>query len=141
MRSKILVVLIAVAVPGASSTAMARGGGGGWSHGGMHGGMFMHGHGQFGPHFHFVNRFNRGLLNRGLLNSVNGWGWGLGGDWGWGAYGNSGYGNTTVVAFPQAALAGVTGSISTGPCQWKTDTFTVPSSAGGTRPVEVVSCR
>jgi hypothetical protein len=134
MQSKTLVVLSAVAIIGASSTAIAKGAGGG--------GDWLHGvsHGQFGHHVRFVNRFNRGLLNRGLLNNVNGWGWGWGGDWGWGPYGNSGYGNTTVVSFPQATPVGVTGSIATGPCHWNTDSFTVPSSAGGTRSVQVVSC-
>jgi hypothetical protein len=136
MQSKTLVVLSAVAILGASSTAIAKGagGGGGWLHG------VSHGHGHFDHHVRFVNRFNRELLNRGLLNNVNGWGWGWGGDWGWGAYGNSGYGNTTVVSFPQATPVGVTGSIATGPCHWNTDNFTVPSSAGGTRSVQVVSC-
>ncbi len=67
-----------------------------------------------------------------------GWGWG----WGWG-YGDNGYGNTMVVAFPQATpqAANVTGSIATGPCHWNADTFNVPSAAGGSRPVQVVSCR
>ena len=133
MRSKILVVLSAVAIMGVSSTAMARGG--------MHGGMFMHGHGHFDHHFRFVNRFNRNLFNR-FNGNLGGWG----GDWGWGGYGDNGYGNngnTTVVAFPQATpqAANVTGSIATGPCRFTTDTYDVPSSAGGTRPVQVVSCR
>jgi hypothetical protein len=34
----------------------------------------------------------------------------------------------------------VTGSVAAGPCNWNQQTFTVPSSAGGTRPIEVVSC-
>jgi hypothetical protein len=64
-----------------------------------------------------------------------------------GPYDNSGSGsNTTVVVFPQAIpqAANVTGSV-TGPvdppCKWNQQEFTVPSSAGGTRPVQVVSCR
>src|SRR5690348_3195871 len=134
MRSKTLVVLSAVAILGTSSTAMARGAGGGWSHGGMS----MHGHGHFDHRhfdhrFPFVNRFNKNPL------FLSGWGWG---DWGWG-YGGSGYGgNTTVVAFPQAIsqAANVTGSVGPAPCSWKQQEFTVPSSAGGTRPVQVVSC-
>jgi hypothetical protein len=68
---------------------------------------------------------------------LGGWGWG----WGWGSgYGDNGYGNTTVVAFPQAIpqAANVTGST---PCHWNEDTFSVPSPAGGNRPVQVVSCR
>jgi hypothetical protein len=124
MRSKILVVLIAVAVMGVSSTAMAKGGGGKDGSGGHVG------HAHFG-HAHFDHRFRR---NQFLLG---GWGW----DWGLGSgYGDNGYGNTTVVPFPQATPQ-TTGSIATGPCHWNADTFNVPSSGGGTRPVEVVSCR
>jgi opacity protein-like surface antigen len=117
MRSKILVVLIAVAVMGVSSAAMAKGAGGGGM--GMHG----HGHGHMGHHHHFPN--NPFLF----------------GDWGLGGYGDSGYGNTTVVAVPQATpqAAEVTGSIT--PCHLSAETFTVPSSAGGTRQVQVVACR
>ena len=119
MRSKIHVVLIAVAVMGISSAAMAKGAGGG----GM--GMLGHGHGQMGHHHHFRN--NPFLFG----------GW----DWGLGSYGDSGYGNTTVVAVPQATpqAAEVTGSIT--PCHLSAETFTVPSSAGGTRQVQVVACR
>jgi hypothetical protein len=137
MQSKTLIVLIAAAIMGVSSTAMAKGGGGGWLHG-----VSMHGHGHFDHRFRFVNRFNRGLFN-----NFNGWGWG--GDCGWGGgcgwYGEGSGNNTTVVIsqppvsrFP---VAGVTGSIAPDPCHWNTDTFNVPSAAGGTRPVEVVSCR
>ena len=65
MRSKILAVLVVVAVTGVSPAAMAKGGGGGggggkgggWSHGGMHG------------HGHFDHRFARRFFNRGLFNS------------------------------------------------------------------------
>ena len=136
MRSKILVILISVALMGVSSVAMARGGGGG---GGKGGSGVAHFHGRFDNHFlrnHFLR--NHFLRNHFLRNQavLGGWGWGSG-------YGDNGYGNTTVVAFPQATpqAAGVTGSIATGPCHWNADTFNVPSSGGGTRPVEVVSCR
>jgi hypothetical protein len=124
MRCKILVVLIAVALMGVSSAAMAKGGGG---KGGGSGGHVGH----FG-HAHFDHRF---LRNQAVLG---GWGWG----WDSG-YGDNGYGNTTVVTFPQATpqAANVTGSIATGPCHWNADTFNVPSAAGGTRPVQVVGCR
>ena len=136
MRSKILVVLVAVALMGVSSAVIARGGGGGGGggHGGHGGGG---GHGSFGGHVghHFGQFGHRFLRNQAVLG---GWGWGLG----WG-YGDNGYGNTTVVAFPQATpqAANVTGSIATGPCHWNADTFNVPSAAGGTRPVQVVTCR
>jgi hypothetical protein len=32
------------------------------------------------------------------------------------------------------------GSVAVGPCNWNQQTYTVPSSAGGTRPVQVVRC-
>jgi hypothetical protein len=127
MQSKILVVLGAAAILGGSSTAMARGGG---AHG-------MHGH--FAHHFNFHNfRFGRNPL------FLSGFGWG---DWGLGPYDNSGGGsNTTVVVFPQAIprAANVTGNVTGSvdpPCHWNQEEFTVPSSAGGTRPIQVVSCR
>jgi hypothetical protein len=136
MPSKTLVVLMAVAIVGVSSTAMAKGGGGGGGKGGSsHGGMAMHGHGhfdhrQFDHRFRFVNRFNKNPL------FLSGWGWG---DWGWGGYGDSGYGgNTTVVVFPQAVPQVAKGDPA--PCNWNQQEFTVQSSAGGTRPVQVVSC-
>ena len=68
MQNKTLIVLIAAAIMGVSSTAMAKGGGGKGGGGG-------HFHGHFHNHFHFDNRF---LRNQALLN---GWGWG--GDCGW----------------------------------------------------------
>lgn len=126
MQIKALVVLSAVAILGVSSTAMARGSGGGH-------GMSMHGHGHFDHRFRFFNRFNR---NPFLFGS----GW----DWGWGGYGNSGNNTTVVVSQPPVSrfpVAGATGSTGSGPCHWNSDTFTVLSSSGGTRPVEVVSCR
>ena len=134
MRSKILAVLVVVvAVTGVSPAAVAKGGGGGGgggAHGGMHGGMSMHGH--------FDHRFARRFFDRGLFNSFNGF-WGWGGDWGLGGYGDSGYGsNTTVVVFPQAVPQAAKGDPA--PCKWNQQDFTVQSSAGGTRPVQVVSC-
>ena len=135
MLNKTLITLAAVTALAVSSTAMAKGGGMGM---GMHG----HGHGHFHNHFHFGNRF---LRNQALLN---GWGWG--GGWGWGDYGNNGNSNTTVVVFPQARTqlpqakpqaADVTGSIAPDPCHFTSDTFNVPSAAGGTRAVEVIACR
>jgi hypothetical protein len=88
------------------------------------------GHNHFG-HNHFDRRF---LRNRFFLN---GWGW----DWGWALYDNSGYGNSTVVAFPLATPQVANGSVAATPCHWNAETFTVPSSTGGTGPVQVVSCR
>jgi hypothetical protein len=131
-----IITLTAITVLAISSTAMARGGGGGGG-GGKGGSGAGHFHGHFGNHFRFGNRFrfdNRFLKNQALLN---GWGWG----WGWGGYGDNGYGNTTIVAFPQAVPQLATGSTSSGPCHWNDNTVTVPSSAGGTRQVSVVSCQ
>jgi hypothetical protein len=126
MRTNTLVVLIAIAILGVSSAAMAKGSGGG---GGK--GLGGHvGHNHFG-HNHFDRRF---LRNRFFLN---GWGW----DWGWALYDNSGYGNSTVVAFPLATPQVANGSVAATPCHWNAETFTVPSSTGGTGPVQVVSCR
>ena len=126
MLNKTLITLTAVVALGITSAAIARGGGGGG--GGKGGSGVSHFHGRFDNHF---------LRNHFLRNQAGGWGW----DWGWG-YGDNGY-NTTVVAFPQATpqAANVTGSIATGPCHWNQESFTVPSSAGGTRPVQVVSCQ
>jgi hypothetical protein len=133
MRSKIIVVLIAVAAMDVSSAAMARGGGGGGGGGGK-GGSGWHGHAQFGR-THFGNRFDRRFLKKQFLLGGWGWDWGLG--WPYGEGGSS----TNVVVFPQATpqMADVTGSAT--PCHWNSETFTVPASAGGSRPVQVVSCR
>jgi hypothetical protein len=129
-----IITLTAVIVLAISSSAMARGGGGGGG-GGKGGSGAGHFHGHFGNHFGNRFRFdNRFLRNQALLN---GWGWG----WGWGGYGDNGYGNTTIVAFPQAVPQVATGSTSSGPCHWNDNTVTVPSSAGGTRQVSVVTCQ
>lgn len=127
MRTNTLVVLIAIAILGVSSAAMAKGSGGGGGGKGLGGHV---GHNHFG-HNHFDRRF---LRNRFFLN---GWGW----DWGWAPYDNSGYGNSTVVAFPLATPQVANGSVAATPCHWNAETFTVPSSTGGTGPVQVVSCR
>ena len=122
MQSKNLIALIAAAIVGVSSTAMAGKGGGG-------------GHGMMGHHFnhHFPNFRNHFLRNQAFFP----WGWGW--DWGLGGYGDNG--NTTVVNFPSAIPgAAVTGSTSP-PCRLQAETFTVPSSAGGSKPVEIVGCR
>lgn len=129
MRTNTLVVLIAIAILGVSSAAMAKGSGGGGGGKGSSGGGHV-GHNHFG-HNHFDRRF---LRNRFFLN---GWGW----DWGWALYDNSGYGNSTVVAFPLATPQVANGSVAATPCHWNAETFTVPSSTGGTGPVQVVSCR
>jgi hypothetical protein len=113
MRSKIFVVLIAVAVMGTGSAAMARGGGGGGGGGGGKGGSGGH----FGPAQvgqHQFNRFERSN------QVIGGWGWGLGA-WGW-TYSEGSYSNMNCISR-------------------NSETFTVPSSAGGSRPVQLVTCR
>ena len=125
MSSKILVVLVAVSVMAASSTAMARGGGGG---GGGKGGSGGHAGHTLLDRPHFDHRFQR---NQFLLG-----GWGLG----W-PYGEGGYSNTNVVVYPQARPQFADGSVAATPCRWNAETFTVPSSGGGNREIEVVSCR
>jgi hypothetical protein len=132
LQSKTLVVLCAVTILGLGSTAMAKGGGGGGGGGGKGGSSHgMHGHGHF-DHGQFHNRF---LRNQFLFGG--GWGW----DWGLWPYDNPGGGNTTVVVFPKASPQAATGSVDPAPCNWKQQDFAVPSSAGGTRPVQVVTCR
>jgi hypothetical protein len=119
MRRKTLFLIIAVGIIGASSSAMARGGGGGGGSGGAHGG-----HGHFGHNFRKNQVF-------------------FGGGWGWGPYSGDGA-NTTVLVSQQPLspfpAADITGSFTPSPCRWNEQTFTVPSSGGGTRPVQVVSC-
>jgi hypothetical protein len=121
MRRKTLFLIIVLAVIGASSSAMARGGGG--NSGGPHGG-----HGLFGHHF--GHHFKR--------NQVF-----FGGGWGWGP--DSGYGANTNILVSQQPVspfpaADITGSFTPSPCHWNEQTFTVLSSGGGNRPVQVVSC-
>src|SRR5262249_5186258 len=131
-----IITLTAVAALGVSSAAFARGGGMAMHAGGS--GMAMHGHGHFVRHFdHRFRFFNR--FNRNPFLFVGGWGWDL-------CLGGYGEGNNTTIVVSQPPVsrfpvAGVTGSTSSGPCHWNQETFTVPSSAGGTRPVQVVSCR
>jgi hypothetical protein len=127
VRSKILVVLVAVAVMGVSSAVMARGGGGGKSGGGLHG------------HGHFVHNQFRDRFGRNPFFFGDGFDWGFGGPY----YGEGNGSNTTVVVFPQATpqAANVTGSVDPAPCHWNEETFKVPSSTGGPQPISVVSCR
>src|SRR5690349_5337217 len=128
MQRKTLFLIIVIGVIGASSSAMARGGGGGGGGGssaGSHGG-----HGHFGHFGHFGHRFQR--------NPVF-----FGDGWGWGPY--SGNGANTNILVSQQPLspfpaADINGSFTPSPCRWNEQTFTVPSSGGGTRPVQVVSC-
>jgi|SRR5689334_9456902 hypothetical protein len=135
MRAHTVVVLITIAMLAVSSSAMAKGGSGGGG-GGRAGSAVGHGH--FGGHFqntrHFQN-FQRFPRNQVFLGG--GWGW----DWGYPGNG----GNTSVLVsqqnVPAFPAADITGSVMAPPCHWNEETFNVPSSAGGKRPVQVVSCR
>ncbi len=49
---------------------------------------------------------------------------------------SAGY-NTTIVAYPPPLTSGRAADN----CRWDEQTFTVPSAAGGTSPVKVMSCR
>ncbi len=132
MRSKTFVVLIAAAILGVGSSAMAKGaivGSSASSLGskvGSPGGQFGHSH--FG-HGRFGNRFRKNQI------LLGGWGW----DW---PYGESEYTNNTVVVAPRFPAADLTGSVGAPtPCHWNSETFSVPSSSAGNRRVEVVSCQ
>lgn len=131
MASKALrlaaVLVVAASQIAIGEHALARGGGGGGG-----GGVSSGGHSGHMGHFNRPFLRDHFLRNRAVLG---GWGWG------W-PYSDDGYSSTTVV-FPQAIpqAVNVTGTIATTPCHWNEDTFTVPASAGGTRPIQVVSCR
>ena len=84
------------------------------------------------PHGHFGHRLRRNPV----FIAPYGWGW----DWPYADYNgvpSAGSGNTTIVAYPPPLSSGRASN----DCHWNEDTFTVPSSAGGTRPVQVMSCR
>jgi hypothetical protein len=131
ITSTILLALMIIAVV-MSSGAIARGGGGGGGGRGGSGGHFGHARLDH-PRFDQARFDHRFLRNQFLLG---GWGWGLG----W-PYSEGGYSNTNVVVYPRAIPQMADGSVASTPCHWNAETFTVPSSSGGTRPVEVVSCR
>jgi lipoprotein NlpI len=96
---KTLIVLIAVAMIGVTSTAIAGGGGGGGGKGGSGGGHFVHGiHGQF-VHGQFGRGLFRHHFQRNQFFYVFGDDWG----WDWSPYGEYGYDNTAAVASPHAA--------------------------------------
>jgi hypothetical protein len=123
MQRKTLFLIIVIGIIGVTSSAMARGGGGGGGSGGSSGGSHC-GHGHFGHHFQRNPVF-------------------FGDGWGWGPYsGNGAYTNILVSQQPLSPFpaADITGSFTPSPCRWNEQTFTVPSSGGGTRPVQVVSC-
>jgi hypothetical protein len=114
----------AVLVLAASQTAI---GGRAFARSGMsHGGHFV-ASSHFGHH-----RFDHRLRKRLVLIAPYGWNWPND----YGEVPSAGYGNTTIVAYPPPlSTARATD------CRWNEDTFTVPSSAGGTSPIKVVSCR
>lgn len=83
-------------------------------------------------HTHFGHRLRRNPI----LIAPYGWGWGW--DWPHADYGDvPSAGNTTVVAYPPPLSSGRASN----DCHWNDETFTAPSSAGGTRPIQVMTCR
>lgn len=121
--SRLAAVLILTASQMAiGECAFARSGGGS---GGMSHGHFV-GSGHL-PHSHFGHRLRR----RPVLIAPYGW------DWPYADYNDVPSANTTIVAYPPPVSSGR----ATADCHWNAETFTVPSSAGGTRPIQVMSCR
>src|SRR5262249_13955852 len=91
-----------------------------------------HGHFVSGSHFPH-GRFVRHFGKRPVFFAPYGW------DWPYASYSevpSAGYVNTTVVAYPTAMSSGRTSD-----CRWNEETFNAPSSAGGKRPVQVMTCR
>jgi hypothetical protein len=79
-------------------------------------------------HERFGHRFHR----RPLFVAPYGW------DWPYADYGEvPSNENTTIVTYPPP----VSTARAADNCRWNEETFTVPSSAGGTRPIQVMSCR
>src|SRR5262249_26452562 len=120
MKSKTLIALVAAAIVGVSSTAMARGGCGG--KGGSGGAQFDGQlHNQCPNRFPFGTRFLRKQV---FLTEL----------WGcvpsdWRGYNDNGYGNSTVFVLPQARPEVAAGHSE---CRFGADSFNVPPAAGGT---------
>jgi hypothetical protein len=115
------VVILTASQMAIGECAFARGSSG-MSHSHFVGSHFRHGH--------FAHRLRRNPV----LIVPYGWGW----DWPYADYSDvPSAGNTTVVAYPPP----VPSTRATGDCHWNDETFTVPTSAGGTRPIQVVTCR
>ena len=134
MPSKTLAVRITIAIFGIGSSDMAKGGGGpaivgssASSLGSKGGSPSRFGHSHFG-HGRIGNRFHQNQI------LLGGWGW----DW---PYGESGYTNNTLVVAPRFPAADNWFSWGAYACHWNSETFSVPSSSAGIRPVEVVNCQ
>lgn len=115
------VLILAASQVALGECAFARGGSSGVSHGHFVGSSHFS-HGRFG------HRFRR----KPIFIAPYGW------DWPYADYEapSAGY-NTTIVAYPPPLNSGRAADN----CHWDEETFTVPSSAGGTSPVKVMSCR
>jgi hypothetical protein len=126
------VLILAASQIGIGERALAR-----VSGGAMSGGSHSVGTGHFDARGHFARgRFGHRLRKNPVF--LGGWGWGW--DWPYADYGDTSgaaYGNTTIVAYPPPLSA----AHASDNCRWNAESFTVPASAGGTRPVQVVSCR
>lgn len=117
----------------ARSGAAASGSGGHSSGGHDVGGRGIGSH--IGEAGHFAHsRFGHRLRRNPFFGAPFGWGW----DWPYADYGEApSAAATSIVAYPPPLWSGYRADT----CRWNDDTFTVPSSAGGKRAVEVVSCR
>ena len=127
------VLILAASQTGITERALARAAGGGAMSGGGH----SVGTGHFAAGRNFARgRFAHRLRKNPVFFGAYGWGW----DWPYADYGDTSgaaYGNTTIVAYPPPLSA----AHAADNCRWNAESFTVPASAGGTRPVQVVSCR
>jgi hypothetical protein len=127
--SKIL-RLAAVVILAASQMVIAERA---FARGGTSSGMSRAGHFVASHHFGH-DRFSHRLRRSPVFIAPYGW------DWPYADYGDvpsAGNGNTTIVAYPAAVSSGR----ATDDCRWNEETFTVQSSAGGTRPIQVGTCR
>lgn len=134
------VLVLVVTQTAVVERAFARGGAGGGSWGGHVsgnvGGHALGGHGDRGAEANHFPRpqFGRRLRRNPFFVAPFGWDWG----WPYADYGGAPTANaTSIVAYPPPLWS----AHARDACRWNEDTFNVPSSAGGTRPIEVVSCR
>ena len=126
------VLVLAVTQTTVVERASARVGGAGGSSGGHAVGSHV---GHFVASNHFDHpRFGHRLRKNPFFVSPFGWGW----DWPYADYGSAPNATaTSIVAYPPPLWS----AHARDDCRWNEDTFNVPSSAGGTLPIQVVSCR
>ncbi len=131
-------LVLAVTQTAVVEHASARGGagGGGWVGGHVLGGHVLGGHGDRGAEANRFShpQFGHRLRRNPLFVAPFGWGW----DWPYPDYGAAPSPTaTSIVAYPPPLWS----AHARDDCRWNEDTFNVPSSTGGSRPIQVVSCR